>query len=319
MKVKTTQWKMMTATAMCAAAFFASTAHAASGDALIAGARLCTQQFPLQEQQNNIPTHLLAAIATTESGRYHEGLGMSVPWPWTINVEGKGYYFDSKAEAIAQTRNLMAQGRESIDVGCMQVNLKHHPKAFASLEQAFDPVTNVAYAAKFLRENYASDRDWIKATAAYHSRTAVHGQRYLVDIERNWNRIVAKVAAARSGAGKAGEVQVASAPRGASTMAVTAANPRVVNTLKPTTAAAAPSRSARVIKVRDELRRSSEVMVVRATAAPVEQASIKVAEAEPVAASDTMPVGNSVRRVSLDNTATTGVATSTNPQFVFAN
>ena len=40
-----------------------------------------------------------------------------------------------------------AQGARSIDVGCMQVNLLHHADAFASLEQAFDPVANARYAA----------------------------------------------------------------------------------------------------------------------------------------------------------------------------
>jgi soluble lytic murein transglycosylase-like protein len=171
---------------------------AVSGEKLIEGARLCTQRFPLEEQRNSIPTHLLAAIATTESGRWHEGLGMNVPWPWTINVEGKGYFFSSKAEAIAQTQHLINQGHRSIDVGCMQVNLKHHAKAFATLDQAFDPEMNVAYAAKFLHDNYADLGDWIKATAAYHSRTAYYGNRYLAEIERSWNRIVAKVAAARA-------------------------------------------------------------------------------------------------------------------------
>ena len=57
----------------------------------------------------------------------------------------------------------------------MQVNLKHHPKAFANLNEAFDPATNVSYAAGFLRTNYASLGNWIKATAAYHSRTPSYG------------------------------------------------------------------------------------------------------------------------------------------------
>ena len=114
-------------------------ASAAPADPLLEGARQCTQHFAQAERQQNIPTHLLAAIATTESGRYHTGLGMSVPWPWTINVEGKGYYFNSKAEAMAEANRLLAKGYRSIDVGCMQVNLKHHPDAFTDLNQAFDP------------------------------------------------------------------------------------------------------------------------------------------------------------------------------------
>ncbi|MFZ4541007.1 MAG: lytic transglycosylase domain-containing protein [Rickettsiales bacterium] len=296
----------------------------ASADPLIEGARQCTQYFPVEEKKNNIPTHLLAAIATTESGRYHKGLGMSVPWPWTINVEGKGYYFDSKAEAIAQTQNLLAKGFRSIDVGCMQVNLKHHPTAFANLENAFDPGTNVAYAAKFLSTNYATLGDWIKATAAYHSRTAVHGQRYLVDIERSWNRIVGKVNEAR--ATKAGDAQHAQVKAGtavaaSTTVARAEATPRVIGSVRPMQ----ESRHARVIQVGSAPRSRNEVLVVKAET-PAPAAVAVVADASSVvpatmAAPQVMPQGSTVRRVTLDNGAASGVrvSTSKDPQFVFAN
>lgn len=310
--------------ALCMAAV-AVPVYASTPDPLVEGARLCTQRFPLEEKKNNIPTHLLAAIATTESGRWHKELGMKVPWPWTINVEGKGYFFGSKAEAIAQTRNFMAQGKQSIDVGCMQVNLKHHPKAFADLNQAFDPVTNVAYSAKFLRDNYATMGDWIKATAAYHSRTPVHGQRYLGEIERSWNQIVAKVATARAGKGNnAVETKLAMAPakRDAEPM------PTVISS-KPASAAPAmqEARRSRVIQVNDaQQRRASEVMVVRATpSAPKTEPAVKVADATPVIAPTQSVVTNaaftpssSVRRVSLDNPASGAIAKSSS-QFVFAN
>ena len=324
--VKTT---LMTAAALLAA-FSSASAHAAA-DPLIDGARQCTQHFPIQEQRNGIPTHLLAAIATTESGRYHEGLGMNVPWPWTINVDGKGYFFNSKAEAVAQVQNLIAQGKQSIDVGCMQVNLKHHAKAFTSLSDAFDPGKNVAYAATFLHNNYGEMGDWIKATAAYHSRTPVHGARYLTNIERSWNRIVAKVASAR--ATKNGEA--ANVALGPSTTTV-AATPAATPARMPTVVVAANSRvmaeprKSRVIQVRDmSTRNKGEVMVVRATpSAPVaEQAPIAVAQA-PVAVAEAAPVaplsipvaaGDSVRRVNLDNRASSGVPKATSSTFVFAN
>lgn len=289
-------------------------------DPLLEGARQCTQYFPVEEKKNNIPTHLLAAIATTESGRWHTGLGMNVPWPWTINVEGKGYFFDSKAEAIAQTRSLLAKGHQSIDVGCMQVNLKHHPKAFADLNQAFDPSTNVAYSAKFLRENYATLGDWIKATAAYHSRTPVYGQRYLAAIERSWNNIVGKVTAARTGGAEPSKTASVTAP------ATTTQKPPVV------VAAARPAPAvshARVIQVHEAPRASaSPVMVVRAAPTASQTAPVAVAEAAPVAVAQVAPVatqpevvGDSVRRVRLDNPTAAAVASKpvSGPQFVFAN
>ena len=73
-------------------------------------------------------------------------------------AEGQGRYLSSKLEAINEVRELQARGIRNIDVGCMQVNLYHHPDAFFSLEQAFDPAANVTYAAQFLRSLYRRHR-----------------------------------------------------------------------------------------------------------------------------------------------------------------
>lgn len=172
-------------------------AQAAAIDPLIEGAKLCTQHLSRYEREYGIPTHLLSAIASTESGRYHDGLKIRIPWPWTINAEGKGYYFDSKDEAIAAVRKLHAQGVQSIDVGCMQVNLHHHPQAFASLDQAFEPETNIAYAAGFLRGLYNEENSWKKAAADYHSKTPKLGNEYVGLVYDSWYNIIDKLRAAR--------------------------------------------------------------------------------------------------------------------------
>lgn len=332
--------RTLAATAM-AVALLAPMAAQADRDTLIEGARLCTQYFPVEERKNTIPTHLLAAIATTESGRWHQGLGMAVPWPWTINVEGKGYYFSSKAEAIAQVKNLMAQGSRSIDVGCMQVNLKHHPNAFANLDAAFDPATNVAYAAKFLHDNYADLGDWIKATAAYHSRTPVYGNQYLGEIEKSWNRIVSKVAAARASQG------VAPAAATNPQLATLAPAPTPAKTFRPLR----DTHNVKVIHVADEAGKTprNDVLVIRpsapvasapnapkAPAAPTiaaaapSPASVKLADASPLveaapvaapapapaATAPLLPTGDTVRRVSL---GAPPEARQSGTKFVFAN
>ena len=110
----------------------------------------CLRHLPGMERLQQIPTNLLTAISTMESGRYNNTLKTAVPWPWTINVRGQGYYFDSKEEAISAVQKFMAQGIQSIDVGCMQINLFYHRDAFNNLDQAFDPGTNVAYGAQVL-------------------------------------------------------------------------------------------------------------------------------------------------------------------------
>jgi len=147
---------------------------------------LCLPAIEAAERAQAIPAGLLRSIAFVESGRVDPASGRAVPWPWTINAEGEGRYFETKAEALAATRSLLAAGVRSIDVGCAQVNLLHHPAAFPSLEAAFDPPTNAAYAARFLRGLHAATGHWPFATAAYHSQTPERGHAYALRVAAVW-------------------------------------------------------------------------------------------------------------------------------------
>lgn len=125
----------------------------------------------MAEAKAHTPAGMLAAVGQVESGRPDPRTGRMRPWPWTIDADGAGQFFATKAEAIAAVVALEVAGVRSIDVGCMQVNLMHHPEAFTSLEQAFDPASNAAFAARFLRELDRRTRAWPTAIAAYHSET----------------------------------------------------------------------------------------------------------------------------------------------------
>ncbi|MBR0655284.1 lytic transglycosylase domain-containing protein [Plastoroseomonas arctica] len=148
--------------------------------------QLCRAGIRAAEAHAGIPAHLLMAIGRAESGRADPATGVFHPWPWTINAEGRGSFFPDRAAAIAAVRQLQAQGVRSIDIGCMQVNLRHHPNAFASLEEAFDPVANTRYAARFLSELRAELGDWNRASAAYHSRTPENAARYQARVAELW-------------------------------------------------------------------------------------------------------------------------------------
>lgn len=139
---------------------------------------LCGSAITAAEDQARLPQNLLEAIAEVESGRLDPSTGRLQPWPWTIDADGVGVFFATKAEAIAAVRSLQARGVRSIDVGCMQVNLMFHPTAFASLEEAFDPRANAFYAAHFLNALHTGRRDWAAAIGAYHSQTQVLGDDY---------------------------------------------------------------------------------------------------------------------------------------------
>jgi len=132
---------------------------------------LCQQAISGSRPVERLPPNLLTAIGRVESGRMDPRDGNLKAWPWSINAEGRGYAFNTKAEAIAAVVALHARNVASVDVGCMQVNLMYHPSAFASLDEAFDPAVNVRYAARFLGQLYAETKDWNLAAAYYHSKT----------------------------------------------------------------------------------------------------------------------------------------------------
>ena len=156
---------------------------ASSGD----DAKICGVLARAAEQALGIPDHLLRAVGVVESGRYDRRLGRAEPWPWTINAEGAGATFSSKAAAVARVEELRASGVRSIDIGCMQVNLAYHGDAFENLEEAFDPVMNVAYAAHFLTSLKEERGSWNAAVAAYHSSTPKFGIPYRQKVAKTWH------------------------------------------------------------------------------------------------------------------------------------
>ncbi|HEV7265532.1 MAG TPA: transglycosylase SLT domain-containing protein [Falsiroseomonas sp.] len=137
----------------------------------------CTRAIAAAERGAGIPTGLLLAIARVESGRPAPRGGVA-PWPFAINADGSGRFPESREAAIAEVEALRARGIRSMDVGCMQVNLFHHPEAFPDLGAAFDPVRNVAFAVRFLRQLRARTGNWAEAIAQYHSTEPGRGLAY---------------------------------------------------------------------------------------------------------------------------------------------
>jgi Transglycosylase SLT domain len=147
---------------------------------------MCAKATNRVERDEDIPRQLLRAISKAESGRFHKGKQVVMAWPWTVMAEGRGRYLETKDDAIAEVESLRARGVKNIDVGCMQVNLQYHPRAFASLEDAFDPLTNVTYAASFLKTLAAEQGSWAKAAAYYHSQNPARYGTYRAKIREIW-------------------------------------------------------------------------------------------------------------------------------------
>ncbi len=137
---------------------------------------MCDAAAHQVSRESGVPLPVLMAISLTETGRKTEG---SVrPWPWTVNMEGKGVWFDSQDAAQTYVDRHFDRGARSFDVGCFQINYRWHGQAFSSIEEMFEPVANARYAARFLSELYAEFGDWSLAAGAYHSRTPRYANRY---------------------------------------------------------------------------------------------------------------------------------------------
>ena len=146
---------------------------------------LCRTAIAATERTTGVPDRLMQAVSIMESGRRDPAGGVTA-WPWTINVEGVGEVYESKAEVIAAVLRHQARGARSIDVGCLQVNLMHHPGAFASLDEAFDPAANARYAARFLQQLLVQTGSWPRAVAGYHSLTPEVGGEYARKVLAIW-------------------------------------------------------------------------------------------------------------------------------------
>lgn len=154
------------------AALTADTAVAAADPAA-----MCDQAARQASQETNVPLEVLRAITRTETGRGTEA--SLEPWPWTVNMEGKGVWFDTAPQAQRYVFRHFRDGARSFDVGCFQINYKWHGQAFRSIEEMFDPVLNARYAARFLGELHDEFGDWTAAVGAYHSRTHKHATVYV--------------------------------------------------------------------------------------------------------------------------------------------
>lgn len=174
----------------------------AAGDA-----GLCVRAILAAQERHGIPDNLLLGIGLQEAGTRRGG--RLTVWPWAVNAAGEGRLFDSREAAMAWVRARRAAGVRSIDVGCLQINLRWHPRAFAALEDGFDPARNADYAARFLVSLRERTGSWSLAAGSYHSFTPAKRDVYLASLRRN---LAAANARLTELAALAGPVAVSASP-----------------------------------------------------------------------------------------------------------
>lgn len=115
-----------------------------------------------------VPPELLYAIATQESAlKINQNLHR--PWPWTLNIAGKGYYYDDYESACrALTIALHVHDAKRVDVGIAQINIGWNPELFLDPCYALEPYQNLKAAGQILRKHYEKSGNWITAAGLYH-------------------------------------------------------------------------------------------------------------------------------------------------------
>lgn len=117
---------------------------------------------------HGVPAEALYSVSLTESSRrIPQG---NRPWPWTLNVAGSGYRYETRLQAWQALEKFMQHyPLKRIDVGIAQVNLGWNGHYFASTWEAFEPYTNLNAAASILRTCWERNPgSWLDAAGCYH-------------------------------------------------------------------------------------------------------------------------------------------------------
>lgn len=117
-------------------------------------------------QDYDVPLALALAIARQESGTR----------PWTINVQGKGYFLKNKEEAYRVAKTAWDK-RQSFDVGMMQINSYWFKKYNITLEEVLDPQKNINMGVWILANEIKRYGLTWRAVGAYHTPLARNPER----------------------------------------------------------------------------------------------------------------------------------------------
>lgn len=146
---------------------------------------LCGKYVDDIAQETNVPPEVIWAVARAESN-----LGKLGPWPWTLNFQGKGYYFKSRKEMLVFIHKKVKGHRSvNIDIGCMQLNYFYHGGKFTTIDEMTNIYKNMLVASQYLRQLYEANkrehskipenRLWGYAVGDYHSQRNLRGAQYI--------------------------------------------------------------------------------------------------------------------------------------------
>lgn len=158
-----------------------------AGQEAAAGVPDCKAIARAAEERHGLPDGILQSISTVEASRIQPD-GSYRAWPWTLNDNGKGLFFDDREQVLDYLDTHMTNPDTSIDIGCMQINTKWHGASFETLDEMLDPASNIAYAAGFLTDLYYAHGSWNDAIRHYHSSDQRKNDPYLNRVLAIWTK-----------------------------------------------------------------------------------------------------------------------------------
>ncbi len=133
-----------------------------------------------------VPVKLLYAIALNES-QTKTNFNRRVPWVYTLNHKGKGFYFKTSEDLKSKILALLAKGETLFDVGIAQVNYHWHRQNFKTIDEMINPRTNLIYASRYLKSHYEQTGNWWIAVGKYHSPgNKKHALNYYRKVRKIW-------------------------------------------------------------------------------------------------------------------------------------
>ncbi len=124
---------------------------------------VCEAEMTRAAEAYDVPLGVLYAVGMTETGQRGK------LHPYALNIAGRSFFAAGVPDAVEEFEKERRRGVKLIDLGCMQINHHYHGKEFTSVEAMLDPVQNVEYAAKFLKQLRRREGSWTLAVARYHA------------------------------------------------------------------------------------------------------------------------------------------------------
>jgi YHS domain-containing protein len=160
---------------------------------------LCGSYIKSIVKRIKVIPEIIWAVSKTESTYRGQ------PWPWSINLNGKSYYFKDRKALNRFLDKTPKHKRKQIDIGCMQLNYQYHGWKFKNIKDMADPQKNMIFGSLYLYELFLKEKIrqlkkkvknpkksilhdyqlWGIAVGKYHSKTQKRGRKYAQNVMRH--------------------------------------------------------------------------------------------------------------------------------------